>query len=707
MNSAAKFAADVEENTSGLHSPARDGNEVLLHRVRLRARRCVLWMSAAWQDARSSSEIAISQSEVERILEGPRKTEEREAQFYQEDSEARKLGEEIAAVDREFLRLPAWSSMRQQFGLSDFETDLLVLAVAVCLEPSLRRVYAYLNDDAGADEATPWLTGILFHYRQPVLLSAQSPLFQWHLARPMEGYSNPWAVNVAWAVDPHIMLWLAGHRSMDPALAQCLQFVPVAETAARHCLYPEEMEAMTRFVRTVRPPADERRALAHGALEIELVGTQGSGRRTLAAQFAASFGADLIVVDVERLLGAEQPSSVIAERIVRAKRMAGLLRAILYWHGVERVSAHVVDDLRGSSGINLFGSETGSVKQTCTAAARLSLRLPALRRDSRLALWHHLTPQPAPHVIDDWTLTPAEIVAAATVAPAGPELVTEVCQQNLRGTPAELFTPLPCPYTWDDIILPPHLREHLAELEQQVRLRQFVYEDWGFERLCPMGRGITGMFCGPSGTGKTMAAQVLARALDMKLFRVDLAGVMNKYIGETEKRLKQVFDACERSNVLLFFDEADALFGQRTQVKDAHDRFANIEIDYLLQRMEQFDGVAILATNRKGDLDKAFVRRIRFMLDFQQPGPAERLAMWHRALQPSSPAGEQLLGHVDMELLAEKLNMTGADITSAALGAAFLARAESTLITMSHVLHAARREMTKHGQVLRSGDWES
>ncbi len=164
-------------------------------------------------------------------------------------------------------------------------------------------------------------------------------------------------------------------------------------------------------------------------------------------------------------------------------------------------------------------------------------------------------------------------------------------------------------------MLPETLRQHLDELEQQVRLRWSVYEEWGFERLCPMGRGITALFAGPSGTGKTMAAQVLARSLGMELYRVDLSGVVNKYIGETEKRLKQVFDACERANVVLFFDEADALFGQRTQVKDAHDRFANIEIDYLLQRMEQFDGLAILATNRKGDLDRAFLRRIRFIVD--------------------------------------------------------------------------------------------
>ena len=250
------------------------------------------------------------------------------------------------------------------------------------------------------------------------------------------------------------------------------------------------------------------------------------------------------------------------------------------------------------------------------------------------------------------------------------------------------------------------MREHLAELERQVCLRGPVYEEWGFERLCPLGRGITAMFAGPSGTGKTMAAQVLARSLGMRLYRVDLAGVMNKYIGETEKRLKQVFDACERVNVLLFFDEADALFGQRTQVKDARDRFANIEIDYLLQRMEQFDGVAILATNRKGDLDKAFLRRIRFIVDFMQPGPAERLALWRRVLPLHSPAGEELLDHVDWELLADKLNMNGADITSAALSAAFLARAQGTRITMKHILNAARREMTKHGVVLRTGDWE-
>jgi SpoVK/Ycf46/Vps4 family AAA+-type ATPase len=199
-----------------------------------------------------------------------------------------------------------------------------------------------------------------------------------------------------------------------------------------------------------------------------------------------------------------------------------------------------------------------------------------------------------------------------------------------------------------------------------------------------------------------MAAQVIARELELDLYRVDLAGVVNKYVGETEKRLRSVFDYCERVGSLLFFDEADALFGSRMQVKDAHDRFANIEIDYLLQRMESFNGVTILATNRKNDLDSAFLRRLRVVIDFLPPGAPERLRLWKKALTPESPAGEPILDEIDWDFLAERLALTGADIKAAALGAAFLARAEGARIGMRHLLAAAQREMTKRGIVLRT-----
>ena len=222
---------------------------------------------------------------------------------------------------------------------------------------------------------------------------------------------------------------------------------------------------------------------------------------------------------------------------------------------------------------------------------------------------------------------------AARVAPAGDHEVGEVCRRLLMAGTPELLSPLPLPYTWDDLVLSPATAAHLRELEAQAAERGQVLDDWGFARLTSLGRGTTALFAGPSGTGKTMAAQVLARSLGLDLYRVDLAGVVSKYIGETEKHLREVFEACERAPVLLLFDEADALFGKRTQVSDAHDRYANIEIDYVLQRMEQFDGVAVLATNRKGDLDTAFVRRLRFIIDFAPPTADERERLWRIALE--------------------------------------------------------------------------
>jgi SpoVK/Ycf46/Vps4 family AAA+-type ATPase len=310
-----------------------------------------------------------------------------------------------------------------------------------------------------------------------------------------------------------------------------------------------------------------------------------------------------------------------------------------------------------------------------------------------------------PEAVDDWVLTPGEIKRVAPLAFSGNGAVNEACRTMMHRESGELFASLPTPYTWTDIVLQPMVKRHLEELEAQVRWRWSVYEEWGFGKLCPLGKGISALFAGPSGTGKTMAAQVIARGLERELYRVDLAGVVNKYIGETEKRLKKVFDDCERIGVVVLFDEADALFGSRSQVKDAHDRYANIQIDYLLQRMERFDGVAILATNRKNDVDPAFLRRLRFIVDFMPPGVEERLELWKKALPETAPNGDGLLEEIDWNLLANKLAITGADIKNAAIGAAFLARAEGSRIRMDHVIHAARREMTKQGIASRSEDW--
>ena len=243
--------------------------------------------------------------------------------------------------------------------------------------------------------------------------------------------------------------------------------------------------------------------------------------------------------------------------------------------------------------------------------------------------------------------------------------------------------------TWDDLILPVMQKDTLRQLADQARFRMTVYESWGFAARGRRGLGISALFAGVSGTGKTLAAEVLAKELRLDLFRIDLSAVVSKYIGESEKNLRQVFDAAEEGGVLLLFDEADALFGKRAEVKDSHDRYANIEVSYLLQRMENFQGLAVLTTNLKSSLDKAFQRRLRFTIDFPFPGPAEREAIWRRVFPQQAPTQG-----LDFGVLAQ-LNMTGGSIRNIALNAAFLAAGAHRPIAMEHVLRAARQEAIK------------
>jgi hypothetical protein len=246
------------------------------------------------------------------------------------------------------------------------------------------------------------------------------------------------------------------------------------------------------------------------------------------------------------------------------------------------------------------------------------------------------------------------------------------------------------PYaTWSDLVLPPLQMQMLRQLASQSRNRMTVYERWGFSQRGRRGLGLTALFSGPSGTGKTLAAEVLAAELQLDLYRIDLSAVVSKYIGETEKNLRQVFDAAETGGVLLLFDEADAIFGKRAEVKDSHDRYANIEVSYLLQRMESFQGVAILTTNSKTSLDKAFERRLRFTIDFPFPGARERQAIWQRVLPPQVPTED-----LDLALLAN-LNMPGGSIRNIALNAAFMAAEDQGPVQMHHIFEATHLEAAK------------
>ena len=247
-----------------------------------------------------------------------------------------------------------------------------------------------------------------------------------------------------------------------------------------------------------------------------------------------------------------------------------------------------------------------------------------------------------------------------------------------------------------EIVLPEDSRRQLHELCQQARHRHIVFGDWGFGERLSLGKGLSALFSGPPGTGKTMAAEVIARELDLELYRVDLSQVVSKYIGETEKNLDRVFGAAEATNAILFFDEADALFGKRSEVRDSHDRYANVEISYLLQKMEEYDGVAILASNMRQHLDQAFQRRLAFSVHFPFPDQESRRRIW----AGSWPAAAPLADDVDFAVLAQRFKLSGGNIKNAVLAASFLAAADGGRIGQFHLQQAVRRELQKMGKTI-------
>jgi SpoVK/Ycf46/Vps4 family AAA+-type ATPase len=231
---------------------------------------------------------------------------------------------------------------------------------------------------------------------------------------------------------------------------------------------------------------------------------------------------------------------------------------------------------------------------------------------------------------------------------------------------------------------------------QRVAYRHRVLGEWGFDLKLSLGKGVSSLFSGPSGTGKTMAAEIIANELGLDLYKIDLSGVVSKYIGETEKNLNRIFTAAESANAIIFFDEADALLGKRSEVRDSHDRYANVEISYLLQRMEQYEGMTILATNLRQNLDDAFVRRIAFTIHFPFPDEESRRRIWAGIWPESTP----LAADVDLEFLARQFKLSGGNIKNIALAASFLAAADGSAVTMGNLFHATRREYQKMGRTL-------
>jgi hypothetical protein len=472
------------------------------------------------------------------------------------------------------------------------------------------------------------------------------------------------------------------------------------------------------------PPAlsDSQRALADDVLErlrsaarnglavphVHLLGADAGSKHAVAHHVCSAIELMLYRLKLETLV--EQRSEL--ETLARLwRRERALLPVALYLdaEALDVASPEAAAALRGftarESGI-LFVSMREGVAQSAEHAYALDVHKPTLTEQS--AHWRAaLSPgerddagasSDAQLLAGQFDLNLGQIEQVATSLRASGsnggggsriDHAWDACRDLTRPRLDALAQRLETKATWDDLVLSEESLRLLHQITTHVRGRYQVYERWGYGKRMTRGQGISALFAGESGTGKTMAAEVIANALRLHLYRIDLSAVVSKYIGETEKNLRKLFDAAEHGGAILFFDEADALFGKRSEVKDSHDRYANIEINYLLQRMEAFRGLAILATNMKGALDSAFMRRLRFVVTFAFPGAVERQQMWRKAFPAELPRAE-----LDYERLA-RFNLSGGNIHSIALNAAFMAAARDGEVTQGLLMSAVRSELRK------------
>lgn len=556
---------------------------------------------------------------------------------------------------REAGRPSAIDVISRLFTLCPFDEDCLLLAAAPWLDPDMPppSMHAALRLFAPTGEA--WRLGF-------ARLSPGAPLRRWRLLA-LEGG--------ALTSDERMARALCGENEADPAVRNWLTVAPPAPCPPR---LRSDAAALAQSIRQAR--------------RVVVLGSAQGARDAVAQAAAWQLGLIPMLLHPARL-----PESGAARQdalALLAREVALGDQAVLFPAAPDR-QAETADLLRDLAVPLLVLAE-----QPLADAAVPVHRVPTLEPSDRAILWQQaLGPSGAAlaecctTLAVQFPLSPAAIAALGTATAAEPDALWAACRDAAGGGLENLAERIVPRFGWDDIVLPAGVTAALRAIAGQVRLRAVVHDQGGFGRKLVRGMGVTALFAGSSGTGKTMAAEVVARALNLDLCRVDLSGVVSKYIGETERSLKRVFDAAEAGGAVLFFDEADALFGTRSEVKDSHDRYANLEISYLLQRMEAFSGLAILATNLKSNLDPAFLRRLRHVVDFPFPDAAVRRGIWQRAF-PAETATEAL----DFDALA-RLDVAGGNIAVIAVNAAFLAAAAGEPVRMAHLARAAQAEFRK------------
>ncbi len=615
------------------------------------------------------------------------------------------------------------------FGLSAFEVGAIVVALASEIDVKYARIYGYLQDDLSRRRPTVDLVlGLLAaggddRVAQRASFDPDAPLLRHGLLSliPDPHDVAPPLLDHYLKLDDRIVDHILGHAAIEPRLRSAVRLV---EPRVVWSDLPLDEATKARLATIAAARAE---GGGPPSLVIQLHGPDGSGKRAVAEALCHRAESWLVAVDLAELLRGDLAPDVA---VTLAFREAVLLQTPLYLDGLDALRADddrartarraLVAQLEAISGLTFLAGRVawappGALHGKPVVSVGVSLPGPAARD----ALWrrelggdaaagmaiHDLAGQFRFGAVQIRDAVATARNRALWRAPEAPRIAMEdlfaagrLHSHHQLGTVATQIEPV---YGWDDIVLPADQRRQLREICHAVRYRATVYTDWGFETKLARGKGVNALFAGPSGTGKTMAAEIIARDLGLDLFKIDLSSVVSKYIGETEKNLEGIFREAHASNAILFFDEADALFGKRSEVKDAHDRYANIEIAYLLQRMEDYDGVVIMATNLKKNLDEAFVRRIQYIVDFPFPEAPDREIIWTSIWPAAMPRDADL----DLAFAARQFRLTGGNIKNIAVAAAFLGAAEGSGVRMAHLIHATRREYQKMGKLCTEAEF--
>jgi ATP-dependent 26S proteasome regulatory subunit len=638
-------------------------------------------------------------------------------------------GEVVREVLRDFYSSPRIEELSECWGFTDFDTAVLLLAVAPEVDLRYERIYAYLQDDVTKRRATVDLAlNLLCESRESRIehrsrFAPEAPLIRSGLLRlsadPSQGEAPLLAHYLQ--LDERAIRTLMGDDRLDSRLVSFCERTSLSPIRSTLVHESEILRRLPAFVSIVRNDSRPVRVLFSGPAT--------AGKRQAAQALAETNNATLLTADMERCPAWRTEPVEIASLL---KREATLTHAILFLSGLnpipseEPAARSFLEALTDYAGNLVIASESALLAVLAGSDRFLIIPFTLPAYDTRHEMWTRLTTEGGIAVsggtlrvlANNFQLAPEQIEAAvnttrqrlewrltASGSLSAEDMATELLAAARGQTGLELAaltSKLKPVYRWPDIVLPEDTIAQLKEICQRVVHSHAVLERGGFGKKLSSGKGVAVLFAGPSGTGKTMAAEVIANELGLDLFRIDLSSVVSKYIGETEKNLERIFTAAARSNSVLLFDEADSLFGKRSAVNDAHDRYANVEISYLLQKMEQYEGITILTSNLRGNIDEGFWRRLAFTVHFPFPEESTRLEIWKRIW----PAETEVDPDVDFNKLAHRFSLSGGNIRNIGLSAAFLAAAESRPVQMADILHATRREYTKVGKSLTAAELE-